>query len=108
MLARLPSPDVAHILISGTTGCGKSVLLRTIAASLLLGNTPEVVRLLLIDPKGRTFPASFNAAHLVRPVITESVAAVEALHSLGRLRLPGTSGARLCRTLSCALTNLPT
>ncbi|HOU16101.1 MAG TPA: FtsK/SpoIIIE domain-containing protein, partial [Anaerolineae bacterium] len=85
LLARLPSPDVAHILISGTTGCGKSVLLRTIAASLLLGNTPEVVRLLLIDPKGRTFPASFNAAHLVRPVITEPSAAVEALRSLVRL-----------------------
>jgi DNA segregation ATPase FtsK/SpoIIIE, S-DNA-T family len=85
LLARLPSPDVAHILISGTTGCGKSVLLRTIAASLLLGNTPEVVRLLLIDPKGRTFPPSFNAAHLVRPVITAPQAAVEALHSLVRL-----------------------
>jgi S-DNA-T family DNA segregation ATPase FtsK/SpoIIIE len=85
LLARLPSPDVAHILISGTTGCGKSVLLRTIAASLLIGNTSEVVRLLLIDPKGRTFPPSFNAAHLVRPVITEPQAAVEALHSLVRL-----------------------
>jgi len=85
LLARLPSPDVAHILISGTTGCGKSVLLRTIAASLLLGNTPEVVRLLLIDPKGRTFPASFNDPHLVRPVITEPSAAVEALRSLVRL-----------------------
>ena len=85
LLARLPSPDVAHMLISGTTGCGKSVLLRTIAASLLLGNTPEVVRLLLIDPKGRTFPSSFNAAHLVRPVITAPQAAVEALHSLVRL-----------------------
>ena len=85
LLARLPSPEVAHILISGTTGCGKSVLLRTIAASLLLGNTPEVVRLLLIDPKGRTFPPAFNAAHLVRPVITAPQAAVEALHSLVRL-----------------------
>ena len=85
LLARLPSPDVAHILISGTTGCGKSVLLRTIAASLLLSNTPEAVRLLLIDPKGRTFPPSFNAAHLVRPVISAPQAAVEALHSLVRL-----------------------
>ncbi len=85
LLARLPSPDVAHILISGTTGCGKSVLLRTIAASLLLSNTTEVMRLLLIDPKGRTFPPSFNAAHLVRPVITEPSAAVGALHSLVRL-----------------------
>ena len=85
LLVRLPSPDVAHILISGTTGCGKSVLLRTIAASLLIGNTSEVVRLLLIDPKGRTFPPSYNSAHLVRPVITAPQAAVEALHSLVRL-----------------------
>ncbi len=43
------------------------------------------MRLLLIDPKGRTFPPSFSAAHLVRPVITAPVAAVEALHSLVRL-----------------------
>ncbi len=85
LLARLPAPDVAHILISGTTGCGKSVLLRTIVASLLLSNTPEVVRLLLIDPKGRTFPPVFSAGHLVRPVITAPHAAVEALHSLVHL-----------------------
>jgi len=85
LLARLPAPDVAHILISGTTGCGKSVLLRTIAASLLYGNAPDAVRLLLLDPKGRTFPPAFTAAHLVRPVITAPTEAVEALRSLVHL-----------------------
>ncbi len=85
LLARLPAPDVAHILISGTTGCGKSVLLRTIAASLLLSNAPDAVRLLLLDPKGRTFPPAFTTAHLVRPVITAPTEAVEALRSLVHL-----------------------
>ena len=46
LLARLSSPDIAHLLISGTTGSGKSVLLRTIAASLVLSQSPETVRLL--------------------------------------------------------------
>lgn len=85
LLARLPAPDVAHILIAGTTGCGKSVLLRTIAASLLLSNAPNVVGLVLIDPKGRTFPPGLTAAHLLRPVITAPAEALEALRSLVHL-----------------------
>ena len=85
LLARLPSPSVAHILIAGTTGCGKSILLRTIAASLMLSNAPHVVGLVLIDPKGRTFPPPFAAAHLLRPVITQPAEAVEALRSLVHL-----------------------
>lgn len=85
LLARLPAPGVAHILIAGTTGCGKSVLLRTIAASLLSANVPAVLGLVLIDPKGRTFPPDLRAPHLLRPVITAPAEAVEALHSLVHL-----------------------
>jgi S-DNA-T family DNA segregation ATPase FtsK/SpoIIIE len=82
LLAHIPGPAVAHILISGTTGCGKSVLLRTMVGSLILKNVPEAVRVAIIDPKGRTFPTDFDAAHLIRPVITDGPVAVELLRSL--------------------------
>lgn len=92
LLARLASPEVAHILIAGTTGSGKSALLRTIAASLILSHRPAVLRLLCIDPKGRTFaPLSGLGAvaegegPLLRPPVTEVAEAVEALQSLVRV-----------------------
>ena len=85
LLARLSSPDIAHLLISGTTGSGKSVLLRTIAASLVLSQSPETVRLLFIDPKGRTFEALRGAAHLTRPPVADLREAVEALRSAVRV-----------------------
>jgi DNA segregation ATPase FtsK/SpoIIIE, S-DNA-T family len=84
LLARLSAPEVAHVLVAGTTGSGKSVLLRAMATSLLLTNPPETLRLLCIDPKGRTFGPLAGAAHLVRPTITAPAEAHEALHSLLR------------------------
>lgn len=84
--ARLSSPDVAHILIAGTTGSGKSVLLRTIAASLILSNSPAALSLLAIDPKGRTFPTGFSGPHVLRGrVLQEGTEALEALQSVIRL-----------------------
>lgn len=86
LVARLSSSDVAHILIAGTTGSGKSVLLRTIAASLMLGNSPAALSILAIDPKGKLFPKDFTAPHLLRGhVLRDSAEALEALLSLTRL-----------------------
>jgi DNA segregation ATPase FtsK/SpoIIIE, S-DNA-T family len=98
LLARLAAPEVAHVLVAGTTGSGKSVLLRAMATSLLLTNAPDTLRLLCIDPKGRTFGPLAGAAHLARPVITTPAEAHEALRSLLRTmeyrdqrhELPGT------------------
>jgi len=85
LLARLSSPEVAHVLISGTTGSGKTALLRTIAVSLALGHTPEEVRLLCLDPKGRAFRALVGLPHLIRPVVLDPSEMREALGSLTRL-----------------------
>ena len=82
LLARLSAPEVAHILVSGTTGSGKSVLLLAMAASLALAHRPDVLRMLCIDPKGRTFRALKNIPHLTRPIVVEPTEAVEALQSL--------------------------
>jgi DNA segregation ATPase FtsK/SpoIIIE, S-DNA-T family len=47
--------DCPHLLAAGTSGSGKSEWLRMALASLLATNTPETLRLMLIDPKVVTF-----------------------------------------------------
>ncbi len=93
LLIRLPSPDVAHILVAGTTGSGKTVLLQTMILSLVMTNPPassptlqeEGLALVLIDPKGHAFKPFNKLAHLARPVIWQMEQVTEALQSLVRL-----------------------
>lgn len=85
LLARLSAPEVAHILVAGTTGSGKSVLLRTMAASLALSHRPDVLSMVCIDPKARTFSVLDGLPHLPRPPIADLAEAVEALDSLVRM-----------------------
>lgn len=60
-----------HVLIAGTTGSGKSVLMNAIIASLLFRNSPDALKMILIDPK-RVELTSYNGLpHLLTPVITE-------------------------------------
>jgi S-DNA-T family DNA segregation ATPase FtsK/SpoIIIE len=71
LMARLSSPDVAHVLVAGTTGSGKSALLRAIAGSLVLRQEPRALRMVCIDPKGRTFQALEGVPHLLCELVTE-------------------------------------
>jgi len=85
LLIRLPSPDVAHILVAGTTGSGKTVLLQAIILSLAMTNPPNETSLVLVDPKGCAFSPFKGLPHLVRPVITQMEEIVETLQSLVHL-----------------------
>ncbi|MCK4314290.1 MAG: DNA translocase FtsK [Anaerolineae bacterium] len=91
LLIRLPSPDVAHILVAGTTGSGKTALLQTMILSLAMVNPPPIegggrgVALVLIDPKGCAFSLFEGLPHLARPVIRDMEETTEALQSLVRL-----------------------
>ncbi|MBX7236647.1 MAG: DNA translocase FtsK [Caldilineales bacterium] len=60
-----------HLLIAGATGSGKSVALNAIICSLLFNNTPDALRLILVDPKRVEFPGYNGIPHLVAPVVTE-------------------------------------
>lgn len=92
LLIRLSSPDVAHILVAGTTGSGKTVLLQTMILSLAMANPigplfqgedrTAGLTLVLIDPKGAAFSPFEGLAHMARPVIREPEEAAEALSSL--------------------------
>jgi S-DNA-T family DNA segregation ATPase FtsK/SpoIIIE len=68
-----------HVLIAGTTGSGKSVLLATWITTLLFRTTPEELRLILIDPKRVTFMPFDDLPHLMTNVITDLKDTISAL-----------------------------
>ena len=60
-----------HLLIAGATGSGKSVCINSIIACLLCNNTPDDLKLLMIDPK-RVELTNFNGIpHLLTPVVVD-------------------------------------
>jgi len=85
LLIRLPSPDVAHVLLAGTTGSGKTALMQTIIMSLALLQHRRQMQFVLIDPKGRAFEPMADLPHLLRPIVTQPDQAVQALHDLVNL-----------------------
>ena len=63
--------SMPHLLIAGTTGSGKSVLVNAIIVSLLVNNRPDQVRFIMVDPK-RVELTSYNGVpHLVAPVVVD-------------------------------------
>ena len=74
-----------HLLIAGATGSGKSVCINAIICGLLFNNTPEQLRLLLIDPKMVELTGYNGIPHLLSPVVTEIDQVVGALTWVTRL-----------------------
>lgn len=73
-LSRMP-----HVLIAGSTGSGKSILLRSLLATILFRASPEEVRLILVDPKRVEFSGYDGIPHLLMPVIVEPEKTLPAL-----------------------------
>jgi len=71
LLLRLPSPEVAHVLVAGTTGSGKTALAQSMALSLAMNNRLGEVQLVMVDPKGGGFGPLSDLPHLLRPVVRE-------------------------------------
>jgi len=68
-----------HLLIAGATGSGKSVCVNALICCLLLSNTPDELRLIMVDPK-RVELTNYNGIpHLLAPVVVETERVVGAL-----------------------------
>lgn len=68
-----------HLLIGGTTGSGKSVFMNSLITTLINENTPDDMKLLLIDPKRTEFLDYEDDAHLAHTILTEATDAALAL-----------------------------
>jgi S-DNA-T family DNA segregation ATPase FtsK/SpoIIIE len=68
-----------HLLIAGTTGSGKSVCVNAIIACMLINNTPDDLRMLMVDPKRVELSGYDGTPHLLAPVVTEMERVVGAL-----------------------------
>ena len=73
-LAKMP-----HLLIAGTTGSGKSVMMNTLLTSLLYRNSPSQLKLILVDPKKVEMAPYESIPHLLTPVIDDPTKSVSAL-----------------------------
>ena len=68
-----------HMLVAGATGTGKTVFLNSLILGLLYQNSPDIMRLILIDPKRVEFSAFKELPHLLCPVIYDAQKAINAL-----------------------------
>lgn len=71
-----------HLLIAGTTGSGKSVGINAMILSLLYKNSPDNLKLVMIDPKMLEFSMYNDIPHLLTPVITKPTDAINALSNM--------------------------
>ena len=68
-----------HLMIAGATGTGKSVSINTILLSMLYKHSPDVLKLILIDPKRVELTLFNDIPHLITPVIIDNKKVLGAL-----------------------------
>jgi S-DNA-T family DNA segregation ATPase FtsK/SpoIIIE len=91
--------SMPHLLIAGSTGSGKSVLMNCLIMSILYKATPDEVRFIMVDPKRLEMGLYEDIPHLLTPVITDLKKASYALRNATiemerRLKLLATQGVR--------------
>lgn len=71
-----------HLLVAGSTGSGKSITIHDLLISMLYKNSPEMLRMILVDPKRVELSVYDGIPHLIAPVVTDNKKAIGALRWL--------------------------
>ena len=82
LLLRITAPEVAHVLIVGATGSGKTALTRALLTSLCMFNSTDAVQIQLIDPKGRGLGPLTRLPHVQSQIASDTAAALDRLNRL--------------------------
>ena len=64
--------EFPHALVAGTTGSGKSIFVNSIIVSLIMRNSPDDLKMVLVDPKKVEMARYKDMPHLLCPIITEA------------------------------------
>ncbi|TFG50167.1 MAG: DNA translocase FtsK, partial [Anaerolineales bacterium] len=76
--------DMPHLLIAGTTGSGKSVCVNGLISCFLLHNTPDDLRMIMVDPKRVELSGYDGIPHLLAPVVVDLERVVGVLQWVSR------------------------
>lgn len=74
--------EFPHLLVCGTTGSGKSIFMHSLIMSLIMKNSVDDLKLIMIDPKRVEFGKYKEMPHLLCPPINDSSKAYVALTKL--------------------------
>jgi S-DNA-T family DNA segregation ATPase FtsK/SpoIIIE len=76
--------EMPHLLIAGTTGSGKSVCVNALITCFLLHNTPDDLRMIMVDPKRVELSGYDGIPHLLAPVVVDLERVVGVLQWVSR------------------------
>jgi len=76
--------EMPHLLIAGTTGSGKSVCVNSLISCFLLHNTPDDLRMIMVDPKRVELSGYDGIPHLLAPVVVDLERVVGVLQWVSR------------------------